>query len=81
MAALAGSSERYRGPSSTENPSAQKWRRRSTGAARCGLDAFGSSIVWLGVSSPPRVCAVPVKRELGPRGSSPPGLGVFLSEF
>ena len=37
-------------------------------------------MVWLGASSPPRVCAVPVKRELGPRGSSPPGLGVFLAE-
>lgn len=36
-------------------------------------------MVWLGVSSPPRVCAVPVKRELGPPGSSPPGLGVFLA--
>lgn len=38
-------------------------------------------MVWLGVSSPPSVCAVPVKRELGPRVSSPPGLGVFLSGY
>lgn len=81
MAAFAGSLERYSGPSSTENPSAQKWRWRSTGDARCGRDALGSSMVWLGVSSPPRVRAVPVKREVGPRGSSPPGLGVFLAGY
>ena len=36
-------------------------------------------MVWLGVSSPPSVRAVPVKREVGPRKSSPPGLGVFLT--
>ena len=33
----------------------------------------------LGVSSPPRVCAVPVKRELGPRGPSPLALGNLKS--
>ncbi len=40
--------------------------------------AFGSSMTSEGVSSPPRVRAVPVKRDAGPRGSSPPGLCVFL---
>lgn len=36
-------------------------------------------MIWLGVSSPPRVRAVPVKRDGGASGSSPPGLGVFLN--
>ena len=81
MAAFAGSSARKRGPSSTEKPSAQKWRTRSTGAVRCGLVALGSGMTSLGVSSPPSVRAVPVKREEGARGSSPPGLTTFLGSL
>ena len=76
--AFAGSSERYSGPSSTEKPSAQKCRCRSTGGSRRGICAVGSSITWLGASSPPRVRAVPVKREVGALGSSPPGLPTSL---
>jgi len=81
MAALAGSSRRYRGPSSTLKPSAQKWSRRSTGAEAWSEAAEGSSTTWLGVSSPPRVWAVPVKREVGGRGSSPPGRVAFLGHI
>jgi hypothetical protein len=43
--------------------------------------ALGSGITSLGVSSPPRVRAAPVKREGAARGSSPPGLPTFLMVF
>ena len=50
---------------------------------RRGREAFeaGSGIISLGVSSPPRVRAVPVKREVGGWGSSPPGRDMFLIVF
>lgn len=38
-------------------------------------------MTWLGVSSPPKVRAVPVKREDGALGSSPPGLETSLNMF
>lgn len=65
ISALAGSSLRYSCPSSTLKPSVQKCRMRSTGGAGRGRFALGSSITREGASSPPRVCAVPVKREGG----------------
>ena len=77
--AFAGSSERYNGPSSTENPSSQKWRWRSTRGARRETFAVGSSKTSLGVSSPPRVRAVPVKRDVRGVGSLlPPTLAASL---
>lgn len=82
ICAFAGSSERYSGPSSTENPSSQKWRRRSTRGARRGTFAVGSSMTWLGVSSPPRVRAVPLKREVRDVGSLlPPALAASLVSY
>lgn len=79
MAALEGSEALKRGPESTLNPSAQKWRVRDMGVRGWeGLEAV-SGIISLGVSSPPRVRAVPVKREVGGWGSSPPGRDIFLS--
>ena len=44
MPAFAGSSDRYKGPSSTEKPSAQKCRRRSTLTADLDVLVLGSSI-------------------------------------
>lgn len=38
-------------------------------------------MTWLGVSSPPKVRAVPVKREDGALGSSPPGLETSLNVY
>ena len=61
ISAFAGSSLRYRGPSSTLKPSDQKWRMRSMGGAGRGREEVGSGMVSEGVSSPPRVRAVPVK--------------------
>lgn len=83
MAALEGSEALKRGPESTLKPSAQKWRVRDMGPAprgREGLEVV-SGTISLGVSSPPRVRAVPVNREVGAWGSSPPGRDRFLSVF
>ena len=81
VSALAGSSARYSGPSSTEKPSCQKCRLRCTAGGFFCIDLLGSSMIWLGVSSPPSVWAGPVKCEIGATGSSPPGLAIFLECF
>lgn len=78
ISAFRGSSERYRSPSSTEKPSAQKCRVRCT---RCGIwgaeGTLAGSITRLGVSSPPRVRAAPVKCDCRGWDSSEAGSSVL----
>src|ERR1700761_4501356 len=79
VSSFSGSSYRYKGPSSTENPSSHKCNVLCTRGRGWGLLALGSSMTRLGASSPPSVIPRPVKRDCGlDSSSSPPGRGMLL---